>query len=162
MKLWDEVELVENIPSLTAKGILKGYGGTVVEEFGDVCLVWFSNPKNIGEFAFAYVNEKALKIKFNKIFSDSTIEEMKEMMSAIDVTKKDSLMVIQVEEYDKVELIVDKPEYREEGVYKGMQGCVMQPYAVDGKIAILFDNAGENLDESVEILVSLKDFKLVE
>ena len=54
-----------------------------------------------------------------------------------------------------------KPEYNEEGIFKGMTGCVLEPYAINGKWAILFDNVGENADESVEILVSQKDFKVI-
>ena len=42
-----------------------------------------------------------------------------------------------------------------------MTGCVLEPYAINGKWAILFDNVGENADESVEILVSQKDFKVI-
>ena len=79
----------------------------------------------------------------------------------IDIDKYDSLSIIyiNVEEYNKIELLVDKPEYNEEGVFKGMTGCILEPYAINGKWAILFDNVGENDDESVEILVSQKDLK---
>ena len=86
---------------------------------------------------------------------------MKETMENIDIDKYDSLSIINVEEYDKIELLVDKPEYNEEGVFKGMTGCVLEPYAINGKWAILFDNVGENADESVEILVSHQDFKVI-
>ena len=86
---------------------------------------------------------------------------MKETMENIDFDKYDSLSIINVEEYDKIELLVDKPEYNEEGIFKGMTGCVLEPYAINGKWAILFDNVGENADESVEILVSQKDFKVI-
>ena len=86
---------------------------------------------------------------------------MKEKMENIDIDKYDSLSIINVEEYDKIELLVDKPEYNEEGVFKGMTGCVLEPYAINGKWAILFDNVGENADESVEILVSHQDFKVI-
>ena len=82
-------------------------------------------------------------------------------MGNIDIDKYDSLSIINVEEYDKIELLVDKPAYNEEGVFKGMTGCVLEPYAINGKWAILFDNVGENADESVEILVSQKDFKVI-
>lgn len=82
-------------------------------------------------------------------------------MGNIDIDKYDSLSIINVEEYDKIELLVDKPEYNEEGIFKGMTGCVLEPYAINGKWAILFDNVGENADESVEILVSQKDFKVI-
>lgn len=161
MNLWDEVELIANLEELSKKGIFKGYGGTVVKVYNCSCLVWFSNPKNVGEFAFAKVKKEFLKFKFSKIFSAEIIEEMKETMENIDIDKYDSLSIINVEEYDKIELLVDKPEYNEEGVFKGMTGCVLEPYAINGKWAILFDNVGENADESVEILVSQKDFKVI-
>ena len=161
MNLWDEVELIENLEELSKKGIFKGYGGTIVKVYENSYLVWFSNPKNVGEFAFAKVKKEFLKFKFSKIFSAEIIEEMKETMENIDIDKYDSLSIINVEEYDKIELLVDKPEYNEEGVFKGMTGCVLEPYAINGKWAILFDNVGENADGSVEILVSQKDFKVI-
>ena len=162
MELWDEIELIEDVDDLSKKGIFKGYGGTVVKVYEHSCLVWFSHPKNVGEFAFANVNKECLAFKFSKIFSSEIIEEMKEMMTNIDIEKHNSLSIVNVEEYDKIELLVDKPDYNEEGVFKGMTGCVLQPYAINGKWAILFDNVGENADKSVEILVFQKDFKVID
>ena len=162
MKLWDEVELIEDIKELNEKGIFKGYGGTIVKVYENSYLVWFSHPKNMGEFAFAKVKKEYLEFKFSKIFSDDIIAEMQEAMESIDLSKYSSLSIVNIEEYDKIELLVDKPEYNEEGVFKGMTGCVLQSYAINGKWAILFDNVGEETNESVEVLVSQKDFKIID
>ena len=56
MKIWDNVILTSEIDNLSKKGIHKGIEGTVVSINGEICTVWFSNPKNYGEYAFAKID----------------------------------------------------------------------------------------------------------
>ena len=69
-------------------------------------------------------------------------------------------MPIRFKEYDMVELTVDKPKYKKEGVVKGMRGCVMSEYAIKGQWQIIFSEEGTGKDVA-DIMVSEEDLILV-
>lgn len=161
MKILEDVKLNEEIDELAQRGIHKGYEGTIAKINGDIYTVWFFNPNNRGEFAFAEVNKKYLtpdKI----VYPERLLLEMEEFFANVKMERYIHLTECDVKEYDKVELLVEKPQYAFEGVHKGAHGCVWQSYAIDGKWGILFYNVGENCDQEVELNVHREDFKIIE
>ena len=73
MKLFDDIKLIEEIAELQEKGIHKNYLGTIVKMEGDIYTVSFYNPKNLGEYAFAFFsNSNAISISLStSIFSNA-------------------------------------------------------------------------------------------
>ena len=109
---------------------------------------------------YATVNKKFLK--FSSRVDEKIIQEMEEHFSNVKMDFNKCLTECDVKEYDKVELLVEKPQYAFEGGHKGANGCVWQSYAIDGKWGILFYNVGENNDQEVELNVHREDFKIIE
>lgn len=161
MEVLEGVILNEEIDELAQRGIHKGYTGTIAKLNGDICTIWFFNPNNRGEFAFADVHKKYLtpdKI----VYPERLLLEMEEFFANVKMERYAHLAECDVKEYDMVQLIVEKPQYAMEGVHKGAYGCVQFPYAIDGRWCILFSNAGENNNEEVELNVNREDFKIIE
>ena len=96
----------------------------------------FLNPKNVGDYAVATVSEHDL-IRLGSLPAD-TIAEIKEVANRPDFFEHTSFLPVRFKEYDMVELTVDKPKYKKEGVKKGMRGCVMSEYAIKGQWQIMF------------------------
>lgn len=161
MKELKDVKLNEEVEELTKKGIHKGYEGTIAKINGDIYTVWFFNPNNRGEFAFAEVDKKYL-VPDKIVYPERLLLEMEEFFANVKMERYTHLTECDVKEYDKVELLVEKPQYAVEGVHKGAHGCVWQSYAIDGKWGILFYNVGENHDQEVELNVHREDFKIIE
>ena len=161
MKVLEDVRLNEEIEELAQKGIHKDYTGTIAKINGDIYTVWFFNPNNYGEFAFAKVNKKYLTLD-KIVYHNRLLLEMEGFLQNVKMEKYTHLTECDVKEYDKVELLVEKPQYAFEGVHKGAHGCVWQSYAIDGKWGILFYNVGENNDQEVELNVHREDFKIIE
>ena len=161
MKVLEDVKLNEELEELAQRGIHKGYEGTIAKINGDIYTVWFFNPNNRGEFAFAEVNKKYL-IPDKIVYPERLLLEMEEFFANVKMDFNKCLTECDVKEYDKVELLVEKPQYAFEGVHKGAHGCVLFPYAIDGKWGILFYNVGENNDQEVELNVHREDFKIIE
>lgn len=161
MKVLEDVKLNEELEELAQRGIHKGYEGTIAKINGDIYTVWFFNPNNRGEFAFAEVNKKYL-IPDKIVYPERLLLEMEEFFANVKMDFNKCLTECDVKEYDKVELLVEKPQYAFEGVHKGAQGCVLFPYAIEGRWGILFYNVGENNDEEVELNLDREDFKVIE
>ena len=115
---------------------------------------------NRGESVYAMVNQKFLR--FSSRVDEKIIREMEEHFSNERMDFNKCLTECDVKEYDKVELLVEKPKYAMEGVHKGAHGCVLFPYAIEGRWGILFYNVGENNDEEIELNVDREDFKIIE
>ena len=161
MKKWDEVKLNKEIDELALNGIHKGYSGTVIESNAENSLIWFSNPKNYGEFAFAKVENKYLDMAEPVHYNKKILCEMEEFLESVNMEKYTSLSECDVKEYDVVELIVEKPEYAMEGVHKGDRGCVISTYAIDNCWEIIFSERGTGRDIA-QIGVAREDFKIID
>ncbi len=161
MKVLEDVKLNEELEELAQRGIHKGYEGTIAKINGDIYTVWFFNPTNRGEFAFAEVNKKYL-VPDKIIYPKRLLLEIEEFFANVKMENYTHLTECDVKEYDKVELLVEKPQYAFEGVHKGAHGCVLQSYAIDGKWGILFYNVGENHDQEVEVNVYREDFRIID
>ena len=160
MRVYDNIKLIEEVEELAQRGIHKGYDGLITEIDGDIYTVCFYNSYNFGESAYAKVNKKYLAFVCRA--EERTIQEMEEFFPNVKMDFNKSLTECDVKEYDKVELLVEKSKYAFEGVHKGAYGCVLFPYAIEGKWGILFYNVGENNDQEVELNVNREDFKIIE
>ena len=160
MRLFDNVKLLEEIKELGDKGIHKDYHGLIVEIERDECVVCFFNPKNFGEKAYAKVNKKYLT--FTSRSEEKIIKEMEGFFPNVNKEKYTTLTEVHIKEHDKVQLVVDKPKYSKENVYKGAFGCVMQPYAIDSQIEVEFYNIEGHKYGCIELMVDLEDIIFVE
>lgn len=61
---------------------------------------------------------------------------------------------------DRVEVLVEKKEYAEEGVHKGMQGWICLDDRVDNTWLVNFPQYGEK-DDIAEISVREEDLRLI-
>ena len=161
MKKWDYVFLKNELSELSKNGIHKGYSGLVTDVKDTICTVWFTNPKNDGELAWANINQDNLQYADIQL-EDSLLNEIDAFISGVDLNKYTSLTDVAFSEYDKVALKTDKPQYQKAGVIKGAIGCVIQPYAIKNKICVEFYNLGPHKNESVEIMVNIDDLTLAE
>ena len=51
-----------------------------------------------------------------------------------------------MKEMDCVEVIVEKETYAKKGIHKGMQGCICDPWSIDGTWLVNFPQHGEKDD----------------
>ena len=161
MKRWDYCELIEELEDLSKKGIHKGQKGLITKIENNIYTVWFTNPKNEGELAWAKVEKQYLKYKDIKLGAE-LISEIQEFIENVDLEKYTRLTEVKVKEYDKVKLLVDKSKYLQEGVKKGTNGCVLYSYAIKNKIEVEFYNIEGHKYGCVELMVDLEDIKIVE
>ena len=160
LKKFDLVNLIKNIDNLTQRGIMQGCGGVIIQVNEKDYRVMFMNGNNYGDGIFATVSESDVKYLsgFPKQFQ-SVLEEYLQSVNIYDETGK--FLSCDVKEYDKVELIVEKPKYAIEGVHKGMMGCVISAYAIKNQWLIVFSEDGTGKDIA-EICVDREDFKVIE
>ena len=161
MKIWDNVILTSEIEDLSKKGIHKGIDGTVVSVDREICTVWFSNPKNYGEYAFAKVDSKFLQLSTPIPYTEQMLAEMKSFIQNVDMEKHVRLTECDVEELDAVELIVEDSKYTRHGVHKGDRGAVISTYAIDNRWEIIFSERGTGKDIA-QIGVDRKDFIIID
>ena len=160
MKLLEGVILNKELEELAKKGIHKDYSGTIAKINGDICTVWFFNPNNRGEFAFAEVNKKHL-IPDQIVYPERLLLEMEGFFANVKMENYTHLTECDVKEYDAVELIVEKSKYTIEGVHKGDRGCVISRYAIDNHWEIIFSERGTGKDIA-QIGVDRADFKIID
>ena len=109
MKKWDEVKLKVEDSTLKNLGIYMGYEGTVIEKLPEKkVLVWFSNPKNKGEFAFIKVEEDKLEFVADDIYPESIIKEMQEFIKNVDLGQYGRFTDLKIKEYITIQLKEDK------------------------------------------------------
>ena len=71
-----------------------------------------------------------------------------------------------MKEYDRVELIVDREEYKKEGVNKGRSGWICDPQKIDGEWLVSFDqlydlpNIATIPVKKYDLVVMSKEFNL--
>ncbi len=161
MKIWDNVILIKEIEYLSKNGIHKGIDGTIVSIEEEMCTVWFSNPKNYGEYAFAKVDVQFLQLGTAIPYTEKMLAEMETFIKSVDMEKHVSLTECDVEELDVVELIVEDSKYARHGVHKGDRGAVISTYAIDNRWEIIFSERGTGKDIA-QIGVDRKDFIIID
>lgn len=159
MEKYDLIELKDDIKKLSLKNIAKQTIGVIIE-INDTCLVMFLNNKNMGEYAFAKVDEKHLK--FLDKFPQENMGELIEFIKKTDFNKFQSFLATHINEYDLVELLIEKESYTKYGIHKKDRGCVMSSYAIKGYIEVDFsgvDKDGEYYGDCISVKVD--DLKVI-
>ena len=160
LKKFDMVNLIKTVDNLTQRGITQGCGGIIVQVSEKDYRVMFMNGNNYGDGIFATVSED--DIKYLSEFPMQFQNKLEEYLQSVDINDATGTFIFcDVKEYDKVELIVDKPKYAIEGVHKGMTGCVISSYAIKNEWLIVFSEEGTGKDIA-ELCVAREDLKVIE
>lgn len=161
MEKYESVKLKCEVNDLRKKGIEAGTVGVLISQIAssDQWIVMFFNAKNEGNYAVATVSESDLIVLGT--LPAMVVAETKEIANRSDFFEHTSFSPIRFQEYDMVELTVDRPKYKKEGVTKGMHGCVMSNHAIEGCYQIVFseENTGKDI---AEIMISEQDLILIE
>ena len=154
---YDEITLNKQIDELSKRGINKGCRGTIAEIGDKKNLVLFHNRADIGDYAFAWVENNNLDFygKRDEYFLDEFIAFLKTR----DPAKKLSFSKTELQEYDYVELMVEREEYADEGVHKGMRGTILNPEKIRGCWQVYFSD--ETGSDFVAVPVREEDLKLI-
>ena len=138
MRQYESVKLKNEVNDLQEKGIDVNTLGVLIYQIASSgqWIVMFLNPKNVGDYAVATVSERDL-IRLGSLPA-AAISEVKEIANRPNFFERTSFLPVRFKEYDMVELTVDKPKYKKEGVKKGMRGCVMSEYAIKGQWQIKY------------------------
>ncbi len=157
MEKYDCARLIDDTEELKSKNIFKGYLGDLISYISpsDEWIVMFTSPFYHGEFAVVRV--KASNLKYAYTPQDSFTQEISERP---DFYTHTSLREPKFKEYDHVRLICDRPEYAEEGVHKGDDGCVMFSHAHGDRWDVLFSEHGTGEDIG-EVMVHEDDLELI-
>ena len=155
-ELFAEIKINQEIEQYASNGIHRDCDGVVIEINENTLTVVFLNPLNYGDYAVAQVAIENITFLGKSRF----VDDWKSFLAKID-KEKTSFIPCDVKEYDKVELIVEKPKYAVEGVHKGMTGCVISSYAINNQWLIIFSEDGTGKDIA-DICVDREDFKVIE
>lgn len=159
LKKFDMVALIKSVDELVQRGITQGCGGVIVQVNEKNYRVIFMNGNNYGNGIFATVSES--DVKYLSTFPLQFQTQLEDYLASVDINDEtDTFVLCDVKEYDKVEMIVEKPKYAIEGVHKGMTGCVMSSYAIKNEWLIVFSEEGTGKDIA-ELCVSREDFKVI-
>ena len=160
LKKFDLINLIKNIDNLTQRGIMQGCGGIIIQVNEKDYRVMFMNGNNYGDGIFATIGES--DVKYLSTLPMQFQNGLEEYLQSVDIYDETGTFIpCNVKEYDKVELIVEKPKYAVEGVHKGMTGCVISSYAINNQWLIIFseDETGKDI---ADICVDREDFKVIE
>ena len=158
MRIFDCVKVIKEVPYLAQKGIHNECTGKVLDIEGNKIKVIFWNPRINGDYAIAWVDEGDIAFTYRQ--DDAFLEITKANLPKFDEKKHTSLIEADVNEYDWVQLIVEKEEYAKYGVHKGMEGCVMMPDSYDNYWYVVFTKPDSY--EEVDICVAREDFIITE
>ncbi len=160
LKKFDMVTLIKTVDNLAQRGITQGCGGIIVQVNEKNYRVMFMNGNNYGNGIFATVSES--DVKYLSDFPMQFQNELEKYLQGVDINDETGMFILcDVREYDKVELIVEKPKYAIEGVHKGMTGCVMSSHAIKNEWLIVFSEERTGKDIA-ELCVAREDFKVIE
>lgn len=160
LKKFDMVTLIKSIDNLTQRGITQGCGGIIIQVNEKNYRVMFMNGNNYGDGIFATVSES--DVKYLSTFPMQFQTQLEDYLASVDINDEtDTFILCDVKEYDKVEMIVEKPKYAMQGVHKGMTGCVMSSYAIKNEWLIVFSEERTGKDIA-ELCVAREDFKVIE
>ncbi len=157
LRMYDDVELNEELEELAKRGIHKGETGVVFDIIADECYVLFLNSQNYGDYAYIKVNNKYLDFcDFHYGKSIKDFEKFKETRDLI----KDSFKPQKFLEYDLVELTVEKEKYAKFGIHKGMQGVVMEEKCIESCYYVIFTDES-TAEDIADISVHEDDLILI-
>ncbi len=157
LELYDNIELNTEIEALSECGIHKGCHGTIAKLGKEKSLIIFYNPKDLGDYAFAWAENSCLD--FVCKMNIEVMKKFSERVDELEPTRKLRFEETNLQEYDSVELIVEKPVYAQHGAHKGMIGTILDPKKIAGGWLVYFSD--ETGADTIGIHVKEKDLKLV-
>lgn len=102
-------------------------------------LVLFFNDKILNDYAVVIVDNLDLEKENTQIPQELILElQNSNKLNADNILKKKSFEILKFNEYDLVELIVEREEYAKCNIHKGEKGIVVIDYAVDNQILVDF------------------------
>ena len=135
--------------------------GIVIKTNYDNADVLFFNPHNVGDYAIVNIRKEDLELEKEKL----PAELEKELLSESDALKsrvKSVLVPVVINEYDMVELLVEKERYAKFGVHKGDVGRVMDNNAIQNYIEVDFSGIDKNGNYYGDcISVKINDLKVI-
>lgn len=162
MKKFDLVKLTNAEPYIKYDLQKSDIGIIIKIEDKDSCDLMFYNPKNIGDHAIIRVKNSDFEIE-NFHLPQQIQEELAEKLASKDFEYKDKFEPNLINDYDKVELIVEKEKYAQDGIHKGAIGCVMDSNAVGDYVLVDFSWVDENGNYFGDcILAKISDLKVLE
>ena len=146
MKENDIVTLIKLKKEYADKNLYLNIHGVVIKILAnDLLQVIFFNDKMIGDYAVIEVHKTDVKKCEEKLPFDFVKEIKQSKKVDFDkVEQKKELKLVPFNEYDVVELLVEKEIYAKHGIHKGASGCVMDDNAVDNFIEVDFSGIDEN------------------
>lgn len=162
MKRFDFVKLI-NAEDYKEYNLPNGEHGLILKilENGS-CDVLFFNSRNMGDYEVINIKNNHFEVdKFHlpKQLQDEFIEKLANK----DFEFKDKFKPNLINDYDKVELIVEKERYSEYGIHNGAIGCVMDSNAVGDYILVDFswvDKNGNYFGDCIS--VKIDELKVIE
>ena len=160
MKNLKLIRLVNEKPYLE-NNLKKDLHGIVVEESANAVLVLFFNPGNVGDYAIVKVSVQDVVFEKEEI----PFKVKAELLCKLDEIIKNAQNYLKpsvVNDYDMVELMVEKEGYSKHGIHKGDIGCVMDSNAVQGYVEVDFNGIDENNNHYGDcISVKISDLKVI-
>ena len=156
-ELYDYVLLNTELEELSGRGIHKGCRGAIAQYGEDKSLVLFFNKKDIGDYAFAWVSDEDLD--YSGKYPEWLLTDFIKFIKTHDPAKKLSFSKTELQEYDYVELMVEREEYADEGVHKGMCGTILNPEKIRGCWQVYFSD--ETGADFAAVPVREEDLKLI-
>ena len=144
MKKYEVVSLKKDTPELSERGICARMSGTVADVKGDMALVIFSDPADVGGYAVAFVDVSLLKSE--GMLPVEGRGDVDDTLSRPDFWEHTSILPALFAEHDFVRLIADRPEYAADGLKKGDVGCIMSATAVGGRWRVIFSDPATGRD----------------
>ena len=156
-ELYDEITLNKQIDGLSKRGINKGCRGTIAGIGDKKNLVLFYNHADIGDYAFAWVSDEDLD--YSGKYPEWLLNDFIKFIKTHAPAKKLSFSKTELQEYDYVELMVEREEYADEGVHKGMCGTILNPEKIRGCWQVYFSD--ETGADFAAVPVREEDLKLI-
>ncbi len=157
LELYDDIELNRDVKDLSERDIHKGCHGTIVKLGKEKSLIIFYNSKDLGDYAFAWAENSCLD--FVCKMDIEIMKKFSERIAELDPARKLRFEETNLQEYDSVELIVEKPVYAKHGAHKGMIGTILDSEKIDGSWLVYFPD--ETGADAIGISVKEIDLKLV-
>ncbi len=153
MKIGSIIELKVNDEYYLSKGIEKGAQGVIAGDNQDELSVIFFNEHNVGDYAVCNVSSMDVEETGYTL----PLEFLSELDDVFGTLKKQSAFTTsEFNEYDDIEVVVEKEEYSEYGVHKGMRGVIMESYAINNQWYVIFTDENTGCDIA-DICIDEKD-----
>lgn len=161
MKKYYFVEL-KNVKPYIENGLEINMYGLIVKEYNNSCDILFYNPKNSGDYIVINIKNTDFILTKEKL-SEVLQRETEEKLDSILSKAKDKFEPVLINDYDKVELLVEDKKYTQYDVHKGDTGCVMDSNAIDNYILVDFSWVNENGNYFGDLIpAKISDLKVID